>query len=200
MKYFNNLPTIRVIDSKGHSKSYKNIMTRLSIIPSILENPLLYYSYDLKESDTPEIVADKYYGDSYRYWIVLFSNQILDPQWDWPLSYSNFNNYINDKYTSNGIDPYTTIRSYLKTTTIQNTSYQTTNVISVEISENDYQNSVPVSGTTNISNEIVNYSITYSAQSYYDYEMNLNESKRNIKILNKDYLPQIQKEFVNLVS
>jgi len=33
-------------------------------------------------NDTPEIVAEKFYGNSYRYWIVLLSNNIIDPQWD----------------------------------------------------------------------------------------------------------------------
>jgi hypothetical protein len=63
----------------------------------------LYYTYDIQEGDTPEIIAHKYYGDSYRYWIVLFANELLDPQWDWPMTYKMFEQYLADKYPSTNI-------------------------------------------------------------------------------------------------
>jgi hypothetical protein len=51
----------------GNSKIMTNIMVRVSIIPQILNNLAIYYQYDIQEGDTPEIIAHKYYGDSYRY-------------------------------------------------------------------------------------------------------------------------------------
>jgi sulfur carrier protein ThiS len=200
MKYFNNLPTIRVIDSKGHSKSYKNIMTRLSIIPSILENPLLYYSYDLKESDTPEIVADKYYGDSYRYWIVLFSNQILDPQWDWPLSSSILDEYIQNKYTGTGIDVYNDVKSYRKIITQYNPATGQTNTSKVEISEEEYTALLPYEKSLSFTTGTLIVSVNKEIVNYYDYEIEKNEAKRSIKLLNKDYVSQLESEFKKLVA
>ena len=41
-----------------------------------------------------------------------YANQILDPQWDWPLSSVVFEQYVADKYSALGIDPNST-RSYL---------------------------------------------------------------------------------------
>jgi hypothetical protein len=75
MQYFDSLP--KAIKTKdGVSILMTDLMARCSIIPEILKNPMLYYEYTIQDGDTPEIVAYKYYGDSYRYWIVLFANQI----------------------------------------------------------------------------------------------------------------------------
>jgi hypothetical protein len=33
----------------------------------------------MRDTDTPEIIAHKLYGDPNKYWIILLANQILDP-------------------------------------------------------------------------------------------------------------------------
>ena len=120
MKYFNSLPTISVTTKGNKTQTYKNLMTRLSMIPSVLTNPINFYTYDIQEGDTPEIIAHKYYNDMYRYWIILFANEILDPQWSWPLNSQQFESYIKDKYGYNEItghwttNPYSTIHHYTK--------------------------------------------------------------------------------------
>ena len=104
MKYFDTLPKFIYLNPiTGHKNIMTNIMARASIMADVLNNPLIFYTYDLQEGDTPEIVAHKYYGDSYRYWLILFANQYLDPQWNWPLSYAEFNAYIEDKYIDNNM-------------------------------------------------------------------------------------------------
>ena len=77
MQYFDTLPKIIQTDNVGVSRVFTNLMARASIIPDVLKNPLVYYQYDIQEGDTPEIIAHKYYGESYRYWIVLFANEIF---------------------------------------------------------------------------------------------------------------------------
>ena len=86
MQYFSTLPKIVYIDKDQTSRVYTNLMSRADIIPSLLDNPLVFYTYDIQDEDTPEIVASKYYGDVNRHWLVLYANQILDPQWQWPLT------------------------------------------------------------------------------------------------------------------
>jgi len=98
MQYFDTLPKIILTNNNGISTIMTNLMARVSILPEILKNPMVYYKYDVQDGDTPEIVAYKYYDDPYRYWIVLFANKMLDPQWDWPLNSIQFNEYVNDKY------------------------------------------------------------------------------------------------------
>ena len=48
MKYFNSLPLVTYTSPNGVSTSYRNLLNRVSVIPSIFTNPLLYYTYDLK--------------------------------------------------------------------------------------------------------------------------------------------------------
>lgn len=100
MKYFNSLPSVITSDFNGNAITLKNVLTRASLIPQLQNNPLVFYTYTTQEGDTPESVAYKYYGDQYRYWIVLYGNGSLDPQFDWPLSSTQFSKYIVNKYMS----------------------------------------------------------------------------------------------------
>jgi len=199
MKYFDALPLVSVTDKFGNTQVYKNLMTRVSVMPDILNNTLVYYSYDIQEGDTPEIVAHKYYGDSYRYWIVMLSNKSLDPQWDWPLNSVSFQKYITEKYDVLGFDPYTTTRTHQKIITQNNSQYGQI-VDTVSISEDEYDALTPTNSTLSFTQETVEVSITKNIQTYYQYELALNESKRNIKLLNKIYVPQIESEFQKLLS
>ena len=100
MKYFSALPKVVSTDINGNNQILTNLLVRVNVIPDLLKNPLLFYSYDIKDGETPEIIASKYYGSVDNFWVVMFSNQLVDPQWSWPLSYSAFNSYIIDKYGS----------------------------------------------------------------------------------------------------
>jgi hypothetical protein len=195
MKYFESTPKISVTDKYGNSVMYRNIMARLSIIPSVLKNPLIYYEYDVQEGDTPEIVAYKYYGDVNRYWIVLFSNQMMDPQWDWPLDYRNLVSYIEDKYQ----DP-TGIHSYQKIITLTNLLENTTTVNTYTISESEYDDIVEETRTIEMSSGNVVYQLQKKSLTNYEYEVELNDSKRSIKLLNRDYASQLEQEFQALMS
>jgi hypothetical protein len=106
MLYFNEFPKVLGSDYNSNGIVMTNIMARAEIIPSLLKNPLLFYSYDIKESDRPDTIAHKYYGDSNRYWMVLYANQIFDPQWEWPLTSNEFSNYIIKKYSNDAANAY----------------------------------------------------------------------------------------------
>ena len=207
MQYFSTLPKIIYTDPSGVSSLYTNLMARASIIPSLLQNPLVFYKYDIQEGDTPEIIAYKYYGDSYRYWIVLFANQILDPQWDWPLNYNQFNSYINDKYGYNEslqtwsvLNPYSTTYQWQKIITQYDAATQTTTVNIVVIDEDTYDNLVETTNTYTVATGQVTIKLTKKIVSYYDWELEKNESKRNINILNEFYANELEKQFRNLMK
>lgn len=195
MKYFESTPRISVTDKYGNSVIYRNIMARLSIIPAVLKNPLLYYEYDVQEGDTPEIVAYKYYGDVNRYWIVLFSNQMMDPQWDWPLDYRNLVSYIEDKYENpEGI------HSYQKVITLTNLLDNITTVNTYNISQAEYNSTIEETKTFEMSSGDVIYQVEKKSLSNYEYEVELNDTKRSIKLLNRDYASQLEQEFRALMS
>lgn len=198
MQYFDSFPKIIYTNDSGIPKIATNIMARVSVLPSILKNPVVYYKYDLQEDDTPEIVAHKYYGSSYRYWIVLFANQLLDPQWDWPLSSKVFYRYIQSKYPN--IETTSEIHHYEKIITQFDVNTQTETIETIRIDENTYNTLLETNESFELPTGQVNISITKKPVSIYDYELTLNESKRTISILNKKYVDQMETEFQNLMA
>lgn len=198
MKYFNTLPKVVITQSDGSSAVFTNLMSRASLLNDLMSNPLIFYSYDIQEGDTPEIVADKYYGDSYRYWLIMIANSIVDPQWDWPLSSQVFNDYLENKYPNGSA--YTTIHHYEKVISQYESTTQQTTVETINIDADTYnllENTVNSysfpSGTTTVS-------VTGRAVTMFEYEMELNESKRNIKLIRKDYANQIEANLKKLMS
>jgi len=201
MQYFNSLPKIIHTDNFGTSRIFTNIISRISILPSILKNPLVYYKYDIQDGDTPEIIAHKYYGESYRYWIVMFANQLMDPQWDWPMSGNVLEKYIVNKYPT--IDVYTTAHHYEKIITHTDNVSLVTTTDTVVIDESEYDSLIQSTNTYTIPTTpttTVTVSKTKRLVNVYNYELELNESKRNINILNASYVEQFEQEFIKLMK
>jgi hypothetical protein len=198
MQYFNSLPKIRYVDQNNVTTVYTNLMARASVIPSILNNTLVYYSYDVQDGDTPEIIAYKYYGDVNRFWIVLYCNQLNDPQWDWPLSSNKFQKYILNKYNTGNLN---STHHYERITTKTNINTNTTTVDTETISQEVY-NSLQSNTTTTytLGSETIHVNVAKSIVTNYEYENFVNESKRNIKILNKAYADKLESQFLELMK
>ena len=199
MKYFQALPKIITQDNLGNNLILTNILTRVSIIPELLKNPLLYYSYDVQDGETPEIIASKYYGSVDNFWVVMFSNQIFDAQWEWPLSYNNFSLYINDKYGS-AANAQSQIVQYQKIVTTSDLYSGDTTTETFIIDETEYSNTIQGVQTVDFSDgDIITITTTANPVNAYDYEVSLNESKRTIKLLNAQYLGTLQNQFKKLL-
>jgi hypothetical protein len=198
MQYFDTLPKIIQTDNVGVSRVFTNLLARASIIPDVLKNPLVYYSYDIQDGDTPEIIAYKYYGDSYRYWIVLFANELLDPQWSWPMNSTVFETYMAEKYPSGNTT--TTVYSYEKKLTQTDNSTNTVTVNTIDINETEYNSLIENTRTYSVGNSTVTVQTTKRIVSVYDYELELNESRRKINILNSVYVDQMEQQFKALMS
>ena len=209
MKYFNTLPLLTNTDANGNSYLMRNLLVRTDLIPQLAKNPLVYYQYELREGDTPETVARKYYGDQYRYWIVLYGNPtIMDPQGNWPLSSQQFVLYLKDKYATaaggaNNVLSYTqgTIHHYEKIVTTIDGDTQTTVIKNVEVDLATYNSITPITQIKSFPNgSKVTYTLSKSAISIYDYENNLNEAKRNINLIKSSYANQMETQFKQLVN
>lgn len=209
MLYFDTLPKILTPDENGNYIALTNLMTRAKLIEDLQNNPMLFYKYSIQDGDTPEILADKYYEDSYRYWIILYSNQIMDPLWQWPLTYNEFIAYLNEKYkeeanTAN-VSPviYTqqTVYQYQKIITTTDTATDKVTINTVSISQSDYNSLIETTQTYQIPNSspcII--SVTKNIEYLYDYENNLNESRREIKIMDSFYALQMEEALINVMT
>ena len=202
MQYFDTLPKIIKTNAKGNSYLLTNILARANLLQNFLSSPAIYYEYDIQDGDTPEIIAHKYYGDVYRYWVVLFANQIMDPQWEWPMSGSVFQSYINSKYTlaSPSVNPLTTVHHYEKQIDTLDISTNITTTNKIAISQNTY-NSLTTSTTNySLATGTVKMTISKNLINIYNYELQLNEDKRNIKILKSNFVSQLEQQFQSLMS
>lgn len=106
--YFQKFPyTFYTLDDRKTTQLIQNILIRNKITDDIKNSFVMYDEYDVRDGDTPEILAYKFYGDSNLHWLVLQMNEILDPRFDWPLDTRNFQDYLNSKYPDiDGIDHY----------------------------------------------------------------------------------------------
>ena len=99
--YFDLFPKLVYSLPDGYStETVTNIFHRFGILREILNNTSSYTLYEVEDHDTPEIVAEKVYNDAGAGWMILYANQIIDPQFDWPLNGYAFKDYIINKYGS----------------------------------------------------------------------------------------------------
>lgn len=101
--FFDRFPKVQYDINRKLYPTYDtatNIFMRIGIIKEVLNNISSYYVLELEDGDTPELLAEKVYGDSGAGWMIIYANNIMDPQYDWPLTYDAFQKYIIGKYGS----------------------------------------------------------------------------------------------------
>ena len=213
-KYFNYFPKTFYTSNNDVNgvEAITNIIARFAFDSQLKENTSAFYPYQVQDSDTPEIIADKYYGNVEYHWVVLLFNNIIDPQFDWPLKSDTLIDYIDKKYTANGSAntpaqsgltwalSENNVQGYFKVvTTTANDGTITQEKITIDA--NTYANVATGTNTyTTQAGESVKVVVTKETQSYYTYETNLNESKREINLVKSDFLSQIEKEFKRVIS
>ena len=100
--YFSEFPLYQYdFDGKGQSaKLITDILRRVSVRAKVKANTLLFDKYDIVDGETPEIVADKYYGSPQYHFVVILLNDIVN-QYDWPLDSVQYAKFLKDKYGDN---------------------------------------------------------------------------------------------------
>jgi hypothetical protein len=208
MLYFSKLPKIITPDQNGNSIVLTNLLARATLLEEFQNNPMLFYQYAIQDGDTPEIIAEKYYDDSYRYWIVLHSNNILDPLWEWPLPYEEFLKYIDSKYKDDAEDadmtPFeytnTTAYAYQKITKTTNLDTLTENIIYSNLTLSDYNSLQLTNNTYSIGGYNCRIEVSKRIVTLFDYEYERNESRRIIKLLGPSYVGRFEQIFASLME
>ena len=99
--YFNEFPKFLYdfdINGKRVIKRVSDITQNIRIRKEILSNIAVYDSYDIVDGETPEIIAEKFYGSSQYHWVVMLVNEMYDYRSDFPLPYPELKAHIEDKY------------------------------------------------------------------------------------------------------
>ena len=173
--YFDNFPVIRYGSTDGTIKNVTNLLRRVAVRSKVKTNSSLFDTYDVKNGETPEIIADKLYDDPKLHWIIMLLNNVTDRYHDWPMSEQSFETFIKDKYTNpDGIHHYEVTQSSGKTT---------------GSGPDDYSHKIEVNSDATGAQSVSNR----------EYEQRLQDEKRSINLLNPAYLTTFIEEFNNLV-
>ena len=213
-KFFNYFP--KVFYGTGDSTSVDvatNLTVRYALEKSLKENTATYYNYLVVDGETPEIVASKIYGSSERHWIILMMNDIIDPQYDWPMSYDTLNRFINSKYsapefadTANTSVSGTTwansnTKNYYKVERTVNVAGEVKDVY-ITLDEETYTtfSPIPKYNITLPGGQVITREYFKDAETYYQFEEEENEKRREIKLLKSEFVPGLEfqlEEFMN---
>ncbi|MCK9369125.1 baseplate wedge protein 53 [Candidatus Dojkabacteria bacterium] len=205
-KYFNFFS--KTLYTNGNSNDLDvvtNIISRFAFESTLKENTSAYYEYEIRDSDTPEIIAEKYYNNPERHWIVLLFNDIIDPQYDWPLADRNLIRYIDKKYSANGglswAKNINNVQAYYKVSTRTSDFDRISLEERFQITKEDYANT----GTSSVvyslqDGSTVTETITTEYKTFYDYEIEENEKKRKISLLKPEFIDSVEKEFKRVIK
>lgn len=224
--YFRNFPkTLYSFDFSGTSPTtITNIFSRFTINSNVLNNAFAFYKYQLVDGDTPEIVADKQYGDPTLHWIICLTNNLSDPLFDLPLPQDALERKIVKQYGYSSIaNAYSEIHHYelkidRKLSEVDGLTTETTSNNIITLSQYSYTSNSLVNKPLNTpvvetiqfraNNADPNSAIvstltmtsTYRPVYVYEYENELNESKRAIKILKSQYISALSLELENVLN
>ena len=97
---FNKYPLIEYDLNK--KKRDLLLMTNLTVrfkVNTIIQSGLMrYFDYVIRDHEKPWILAEQQWGDGRLDWILLITNNILEPHWDWPMDYLTFEKFLKTKY------------------------------------------------------------------------------------------------------
>ena len=188
--YFRNIPNFEYVNRlpDSHSSSeyieVKNLFKRGKIKDDIFKDVTYFTKYSIKGDDRPDNVAYDVYEDSTLDWVILLSNNMVNVQNEWPLNQESFESYLLNKYGNhqNINAPHHYESKQIKNSvgaTILPEGFNVPRYFSIEFFDANLGTYTEVGGAGNpITTEVTNY----------EYEVDLQDKKRNIYVLKAPYL------------
>jgi len=123
-----------------------------------------------------------------------------------------FNYFPKTVYTANGAANTTVqtglawamsvnnVKAYYKIVTRTNIDNESI-IETIQINANTYANVATSSSSFTLqSGDVITQTITREKKTYYEYELEENEAKREISLLKPEFVPQIEKEFKKVIK
>ena len=179
MSYFSKFPLFAYdIKNNNNYKLLPDILRRVKLRALVKSGGMLFDKYDVKENEKPEDVAFKWFGDPELHWVILMTNNITDRYYEWPMNSVQFAEFLKDKYGAGNEDA---IHHYEVTQDSGRTSGK---------GPSDYSHKVEVNSDTDNASSISNR----------EYEERIQDTKRQIQLLNKSFLGDFIAEFDRLIT
>ena len=199
--YFKSIPNISY-DKKPVSYPFsesdriiaKNFFRRYKLNEDVFGYATFYRKYSVQQGVKIETIADRYYGKPEYDWVIILTNNLINPQFSFPLDDYTVRKIAEEKYgdeTYSGVHHYETIETRSGQMIEGKTVFALEGGLRVDKTFYDspftYWNgtqNVTVAGNT-VSKPILNF----------DHEIYENERKREIYILRKQYFFKFVQEF-----
>ncbi|BAU40031.1 hypothetical protein [Ralstonia phage RSP15] len=175
MSFFSNFGQVAHTLPNGEKIIINNITKWATIEKKYRYDPRLHISYTIKDNETPEILSNRLYGSVRFWWTVLILNDISDMFSEWPLSNDALDRLVYEKYW--GLDPSDT-HHY----------------------EDAYGDVIDPYALWRIGKYPTPYAaisdLNLISISNYEHEYRRNEQKKNIKLIDPDYISNLERELV----
>ena len=192
--YFKLLPDILYLDRENKEiRTYakaKNLFRRIKLRAISTEQLANFQFYNVIGGERPDQVAFKFYDDPSLDWVILLTNNIINVQTEWPMDNKSFEKYLEDKYgdTLHDVVEYESkeIRNASGEIILQRGLKipQNYSFTYFDIGSNQYETVVDIS----------------LAVTNYIKEVKIQNERRVIRILKKEYIDDIQKELEEIIQ
>jgi len=200
--YFNNIPNIeydqkpiRYPFSESDYVVAKNFFRRFKINEDIFSNVVYFNKYTIKDRERLDAISRKFYGSVDYDWVLILTNNIINPLFDFPLSEYTFRKIGEETY---GVDEfYSGIHHYETFEVLAGYKVNNIDVVALEkglaVDKEFYDGTFTYWNGTQYITE--NGSSVCKVVTNLEYEQNKNEKNREIFILKEKYLEAFVNDF-----
>ena len=195
--YFRNVPDFNYVsrlDGQKNISEYslvKNLFKRAKIRDDIFNDLSYFTKYKVVGDDRPDQVAYELYGDSRYDWLVLLANNTMNVASEWPKDQISFYNYMVRKYGDES--KFNDIHHY-ETIDVVDSLGRTVIRAGLQVPQ-DYVISYYDSG---LDSQVTTTDSTVSFTNY-EYEISLEDDKRNIFVLKPEFLAVIRNDLEEIM-
>ena len=200
--YFSLIPDIEY-DTKPISYPFsesdyitaKNFFRKYKIPDNIFGYTTFYKKYAVEDGERIENISNRYYGSPFYDWVIILTNNFINPQFSFPSDPETLRKIVENKYGET--EAYSGIHHY---ETLEKKSGQQVDGLDVlalkgglVVDKKFYDSTFTYwSGTQHLT---VNGNTVSKSVTNYEYEVVENEKKREIYILRKAYFKRFVDEF-----
>ena len=198
--YFRKLPNLdypSLLKNRESNVDYvqtKNLFRRVKIREDLFANFMQFDKYEIVGDERPDNVSEKVYGRDDLDWVILLSNNIIDINNECPLSQLQLNIFLADKYTPQEL---VSIHHY-ETLELRDSKNQLILPAGLVVDE-DFNLEYLSGGQIKSTNSLVQ-GRPVRAVTFFDYENDLNDQKRNINVIKRDFLGIFIKDFERIMK
>lgn len=194
--FFDSFPKITYSLDDGDSEQVViDIFKRALLSKEFQENSSYFETYEVTDGESPEEVSYRFYGTQLLHWLILMTNNILDPRYNWPVSEQQLLKFVESKYEGEK-NLFTPNKAFNK----KGYQIETFFLLAEESTHKKPKRILLETGETNQPLAYEYSANTTTFQTNYEIEQLRNESFRNIKILKPSIVQDVISTYTKIIN